>query len=110
MRLKRKIIEITPLICLIVYLALGFFLNIWHPTWVIFFLCFIVPAILSNKISKIVCAVWPILCVVAYIIIGVTTNLWHPFWIIFITIPIVEILFRDVEFSKKKKIDVIDES
>lgn len=109
MSLKSKIITITPMICLITYLSIGFFANIWHPTWVIFFLCFIVPAALSNNASKVVCATWPIICVIAYIILGVTTSLWHPFWIIFLTIPIVETLFQGVNFNKKKKVEVIDE-
>lgn len=26
-----------PLICIVIYLALGFALNAWHPAWVIFF-------------------------------------------------------------------------
>ena len=42
---RARVIAVTPLVCLITYLAIGFWLNIWHPTWVIFFAIMIIPMI-----------------------------------------------------------------
>ena len=111
MSFKSKIITITPMLCLIIYLFIGFVFDIWHPTWVIFFAILIVPALFSNTASKVVCATWPLICIVAYILLGVFANLWHPGWLVFLTIPIVETLFQGVTFGKKKtkRVEIIEE-
>lgn len=36
MTLKRKIIAATPIICVIIFLLLGFVFGLWHPGWVCF--------------------------------------------------------------------------
>ena len=103
--LKARIIEATPLICLIVYLFIGFVFHIWHPTWVIFFLIPIMPTILSENLAK---TLYPLICVVVYLFLGLTWSLWHPAWLIFLTIPVYYILFRPLikegwhKSSKKK--------
>ena len=102
--LKARIIEATPLICLIAYLFIGFVFKVWHPTWAIFFLIPIVPIILSENFAK---TVYPIVCVIIYLVLGFTWGFWHPGWLIFLTIPVYYILFRPVimrsETNKKKK-------
>ena len=112
MSFKSKIITITPMVSLIIYLFIGFVFNIWHPTWVIFFSILIVPALFSNTASKVVCAIWPLICIVAYILMGVLGHYWHPGWLIFLTIPIVETLFQGVTFGKKKnkkRIEIVED-
>ena len=89
--LKGRIIEATPLICLIIYLFIGFVWHIWHPTWVIFFLIPIMPTILSENLAK---TLYPLICVVLYLVLGFTWHLWHPAWLLFLTIPVYYILFR----------------
>ena len=97
MKIKGKIISATPMICVLAYLLIGFVWNIWHPTWVIFFLIPIVPVILYTKVAKIV---YPVICVVIFLLLGFISNLWHPAWLIFLTIPIFNIFF---EPGKKRK-------
>ena len=38
MTLKNRIIAVTPLVSLIIFLTVGYVFNIWHPTWVAFLL------------------------------------------------------------------------
>ena len=87
---RNRLVAATPLICLIVYLFVGFYFNVWHPTWVIFFLIPIMPVLLG--LERLVIS-YPLFCVVAYILLGVFLDFWHPGWLIFLTIPVVSILF-----------------
>ena len=99
---KKRIILATPFICLIVYLLLGFYLDIWHPTWVIFFLVLIIPEILDENAYE---TIYPSLCIITYVVLGITLDMWHPLWIIFITIPIYYILFAPLIRGKLKKVE-----
>ena len=99
MDLKRKIIAATPLICVIIFLLLGFVGNLWHPGWVVFFLIPLVPVFLGVKKIK---NVYTVVCALLYIMMGIIWDLWHPGWIIFLTIPVVAI------FTAKPKVIIID--
>ena len=112
MSLRARIIEATPLMCLIAYLFIGFVFHVWHPTWAIFFLIPIVPIILSENLAK---TIYPIICIILYLIMGLTWGWWHPGWLIFLTIPVYYILFRpiivkkDMEHVKSKFTEFIEE-
>ncbi len=105
MSIKNRIISVTPMICLIAYLAIGFIWNIWHPTWAIFFLIIIVPIVLNSSFSRIF---YPILCIAAFVILGAVWGYWHPAWLIFLTIPVYYTLFEPCFQKKKKRIEVIE--
>lgn len=106
MRLKNRIIAVTPIICLIAYLAIGFYAHIWHPTWAIFFLIIIVPVMLNDNIGKII---YPIICVALYITAGIVLGWWATAWIIFLTIPVYYTLIHPYLFRKKKTVKVVEE-
>ena len=36
MSFKKRIIAATPMICLIIFLLLGFLKDAWHPGWIVF--------------------------------------------------------------------------
>ena len=97
---RGRIIAATPLICLIVYLLIGYLQNIWHPTWAIFFLIIIVPVMLSDNVFE---SIYPIIVVTTYLVLGLTINWWHPGWIIFLTIPVYYILFGPL-FRRRKRV------
>lgn len=78
-----------PLICIVVYLALGFALNAWHPAWVIFltipaYYSFIENYITTGEVR------FPIFTIVliAYLLMGFLGKLWHPGWIVFFAWPL----------------------
>lgn len=88
--LRARICAATPLICLIIYLSIGFTMDIWHPTWAVFFLILIVPNLLSDNSLELI---YPMLCAITYVVLGMIFGLWHPLWIIFLTIPVYYIIF-----------------
>ncbi|MDE5547264.1 MAG: hypothetical protein K2M08_02180 [Anaeroplasmataceae bacterium] len=113
MTLRAKIIAATPMITIIIYLLLGFYLDAWHPGWIVFFAIPIVPMMLG-KVT--IMGLYPVLVVIAYLLMGIIGDLWHPGWIIFLTIPVVEIflpknkvIFNPKKKKKKQKIFVYDE-
>lgn len=71
--MKNKIIGVTPLICVVTYLLIGFTADIWHPTWCIFFLIPIVPAFFSKKGLF---GLFPLIIAVTYVVLGVTLEWW----------------------------------
>lgn len=90
MSFRKRIIAATPMICVIIFLLLGFCANAWHPGWIVFLAIPIVPMLFNNKG---ILGLYPSLCVIMYLVMGFVFSWWHPGWIIFLTIPVVEILF-----------------
>lgn len=91
---KKKITSITPLLCLIAFLLIGFLGNYWHPGWIVFLLIPIMPILLGEERFT-----FRILFVAIYLILGIIWGMWHPWWVILILIPVFEILFK----TPKKK-------
>lgn len=93
--IRGKIIAVTPFVCVIVYLLLGFLKGLWHPGWLVFCLIPIVPLVLklfSGRRGALI-AFLELLVVIAYLLLGFLGGLWHPGWIIFLLMPIIGILF-----------------
>ena len=106
MSLKNRIISVTPMVCLIIYLTVGFVWNIWHPTWAVFFLIIIIPVVLNSNLAKVI---YPLVCIAIYLVIGFVWHYWHPAWIIFLTIPVYYTLFEPYLVKKKKiRIEVVE--
>ena len=93
--IRGKIVAITPILCTIIYLLLGFLKGVWHPTWLIFLLIPVVPLVLkifSGRRSALI-GFLELLVIIAYLILGFIYDCWHPGWIIFLLMPIIGILF-----------------
>lgn len=88
--MKKKILAATPLLCVFVFLLLGFVFGKWHPGWLVFLMIPIMPILLGVK--KIRLSI-PLMITIIYIILGLGFGLWHPWWIIFILVPVFEIFF-----------------
>ena len=96
--IKGKIYAITPIVALGTYLLIGFLAHIWHPTWLIFLACPLVPMFLSlfdgGKRAKILGFVSALICI-AYVAVGFILKIWHPTWIAFFLIPITAIIIGE---------------
>ena len=92
---KGKICAVTPIVALATFLLIGFLTEKWHPTWLVFLACPIVPLFLSlfdgGRKQKIVAFV-AVVVSIAYVLIGVLKGVWHPTWVAFFIIPITAIL------------------
>ena len=100
---QNKMIAATPLICVFVFLLIGFLWGKWHPGWMVFLLIPVMPYLVGKR--KLRLSV-PLIITLIYLILGFGWNLWHPGWIIFILIPVFEIFFGVHPFEKDKEEDV----
>ncbi|MBU1145371.1 MAG: DUF1700 domain-containing protein [Firmicutes bacterium] len=90
-----KLIALTPFISLVIYFILGFYFQVWHPGWLVFFLIPVTAIIVEmghQKDKHITTALSPFFTVITYLIIGFTYNIWHPTWLIFLIIPVLAIV------------------
>ena len=99
MNYKRRVVIVTPLICTILFLLLGYGFDLWHPGWLVYLFVPAMPFMLGLKRIK---HIYPIICAVIYLLLGILWGLWHPGWIIFLTIPVVAILFPE---SRRREIE-----
>ena len=82
-----------PLLVLLLYLLMGFCLDLWHPGWIIFLTIplFYLPKGERN-FSRLMCN--PVMVTIIYLLMGFYLNLWHPGWLIFLTIPLFQAATR----------------
>ena len=90
------------IIAILVYITIGVFYNIWHPTWLIFLLIPIGGGITSAIQQK----DWKpfpysVLIAAIYLTLGFLNEAWHPAWVLFLTIPLYYSLIR--YFRQRKK-------
>lgn len=112
MSFNKKIIAITPMVCLIIYLTLGFVLqnSWWGWGLFIFLLVPLMPYILRIKkfhlsVPFAITLIYLSSCFIAQ---ALGKSIWHPMWIIFLFIPVIEIL--KTPGPKKSKINKKDDN
>ncbi|MDR3292872.1 MAG: helix-turn-helix domain-containing protein [Clostridiales bacterium] len=73
----------------IAYLLLGFFLDAWHPAWLVFlsipFFCALTDAIVKKKAQEFPMVV---IAIGVFFALGFVLNAWHPAWVVFLSIPL----------------------
>ncbi len=90
-RVKNPILHAAlPLVCVILYLILGFTTSTgWASGWLLFLLIPIVESLYSAIATKNPSSFcYPVLMVFLYLGIGFVFGIWHPTWILFVTIPL----------------------
>ena len=100
------------LVILLLYCGFGLFLNIWHPTWLLFlFVPLLTECILAfhakgirKKLHRMPV---PILVVLIYLSIGFLLHMWAHTWVVFLFIPLyyvtVDAFFPKKEFKVSKE-------
>ena len=77
------------IVAIIAYLLIGFLMNVWHPSWVVFLapivISSLVMAISKKKAKKFN---YPLFVVMIYVLFSSLYGLWHPLWVLFITVPL----------------------
>ncbi len=81
------------LVAIIGYLAIGFSIKRWHPTWLIFIAIpayYITALAFLQKTEKKMLLTLPVYlyAIIAFLVIGLLFNLWHPAWLVFLAIPL----------------------
>lgn len=91
----KRAMNLVPvfLIVPIAYVLLNMKLQLWHPTWLLFFIlpvyyftAFAFNA--SNKRGFFLKLPVPFLLIGIYLCFGFVKDLWHPMWIIFLILPV----------------------
>jgi hypothetical protein len=77
-----RIVALTPFIATIAFFLLGFFLNAWHPGWLVFFLIPVAGILTSSRINWKGLLVFFILSI--FILGGTIYSLWTPLWSLFL--------------------------
>ena len=89
------------MIAVLVYVTIGVFYHIWHPTWIVFLLiplCSVMTSAIQRKDWKLL--PYPIAIAATYLTIGFLYGAWHPAWLLLLTIPLYYSLIR--YFRQKK--------
>ena len=89
------------LIAIVIYIAIGFMYELWHPGWLIFFLVPIISsAIYAIKEKRADYFAYPVLVVWIFLCSGLVKNIWHPTWVLFLTIPV---YYEMIDFFRDRK-------
>jgi|GEM_PF-531284 len=86
------IIALAPFFSLIVYLILGFGLDLWHPGWLVFVvvpLLFLVFSVFHDDFLAGILALIPFGIIFSYFFVGFYFHIWHPTWLIFMLLPVI---------------------
>lgn len=100
-----KLGAITPVLCTIVYLILGFTTpHGWAWGWILYFLVPVVPSLFSairhRRLSNFA---YPVFVAGLYLVAGVCYGRWHPEWIMFLTVPVYYGIADAVEKAQKRR-------
>jgi len=88
---NNKWVAVMPFVSLILFFALGFGWNLWHPGWMVFLLIPVV-AILANvrqNAIQLLTALSPFIATTSFLLLGFYYNMWNPGWLVFWIIPII---------------------
>jgi transcriptional regulator with XRE-family HTH domain len=78
-----------PVLVTLVYLLIGFLLDLWHPGWMLFLTIPVYyTAISPNGGFDLNRVPFPLLVTILYLVAGFARNFWHPGWLMFLTIPL----------------------
>lgn len=105
---QKKVMAVTPGLCLFVFLLLGFQWDLWRYAWLVFLLIPFMPFLIGIKRIRFT---FGLLITSIYLAIGLIWNGWHPWWILFILVPLFEILAAGTKQKDeaKQKIIINDE-
>lgn len=83
----------APIIIVLLFLALGFIFQAWHPGWLVFLLIPIyyhLAAALTVRKPKARLLAMPVpeIIVLIYLFLGFVCSIWSPTWILFLLIPL----------------------
>lgn len=90
------------MVSIIIFLSIGIFYHIWHPTWLIFLLVPLTRGIKTAWQRKNWSLLpYPMIVTTLYLILGFSYNIWHPAWILFLTIPLYYSLIHYFQHKKE---------
>ena len=94
-----SITGLVALLCVVAFLLIGFTMDIWSPTWLVFLLIPVTSMIVNiarkkKDIQGTVTGIVALFATAGFLLIGFLMDAWHPGWIIFFAIPISSIIVK----------------
>ena len=90
-----------PILCVIIYILIGFIFSLWHPGWVVFLLilCWytLVDSFRKKNAGEFA---YPVFITFIYILISDIFSIWHPLWILYLTIPVYYAIVNQINKHK----------
>ena len=91
----------VPILCVIIYILIGFIFSLWHPGWVIFLLipCWytLVDSFRKKNAGEFA---YPVFITFIYILLSDIFSIWHPLWILYLTIPVYYAIVNQINKHK----------
>jgi len=93
------------LVCLLVFLILGFSFEWgWRVGWVSFLLIPVIPSIFSSfRKKRFTEFLYPVFVTFIFLLVGMAFGIWHPTWIVFVTIPLFYSIFGPIDKMNKNE-------
>jgi len=85
---SEKFIAVSPFLALLIFFVFGFGYDLWHPSWLVFFLIPMSAIVLSMKdgLFTMLTAITPFLATTFFILYGYYTGIYHPTWMVYLLI------------------------
>lgn len=87
--IKSLLVSTYVMVITVSYVVVGFFLNLWHPLWLIFLTIPIYASLIEAVLRK---KAWifsiEMVAVLVYVTLGIILDIWHPTWVVFLVIPV----------------------
>lgn len=99
--MRRRIIAVTPLISLLLFLFSGMYLENWSLGWTFFLLIPISLILFNRNPLKRLPEMMPLITLVAFLWLGFGFDLWHPGWVVFLLIPLVDMIVERKFYARK---------
>ncbi|MDY0075232.1 MAG: hypothetical protein WC992_05660 [Acholeplasmataceae bacterium] len=106
--MKNRIIAVTPLISLMLFLFFGLYMDNWSLGASFFFLIPISWVLFSQHPFRRLSDIMPLVALAVFLWIGFGFKVWHPTWLVFLSIPLVNLIVeRKIDARKMVTILVI---
>ena len=108
-RLNKILLPILYLLAAVAYILLGTLLDMWHNSWIVFFIPDIVCSFIKcieRRNPKHFNITFLALFAFFFVCMVYPTDLWHPMWVVFLAIPIYYMAIKPFKRKKREYIDI----
>lgn len=99
--MRKRILEVTPLVSLLLFLYATFYLKNPNLGWTFFLLIPLSWILLTGNFKKKIQESMPFIALVVFLWLGFAGNLWHPGWLVFLSIPLVNTIVEKRVTARK---------
>ncbi len=91
--MNRRLKEATPMICVFLYLLIGFTTGRWAVSVVIFLLIPLSTILVAERPFKHIREYFTLIAVIIFLVLALGFDMAHPGWLVFLLIPIANTLW-----------------